>query len=139
MIHMEDIQFKKNYSAFIDPAYAAQLPHNSSQTAQKTGSTESTFAQLLRKSIEESNSQLTFSKHAIQRMDTRQIEVSPQLMAKMNDAVEKAQSKGVKEALILNEGTAFIVNVPSRTVITTMNGGEMKENIFTNIDGAVIL
>lgn len=136
---MDEIQFKKNYSAFIDPAYAVQYSHGTAQKTQKSGSTEGTFAQVLKKSVQESNSQLTFSKHAIQRIDTRQIEVSPQLMAKMNDAVEKAQSKGVKEALILNGGTAFIVNVPSKTVITTMNGGEMKENVFTNIDGAVIL
>ena len=136
---MDDIQFKKNYSAFIDPAYAAQLA-NTDRTARKTGdgAEKGAFARILQQSIEESNAQITFSKHAIQRMDARQIEVSPQLMTKMDDAVGKAESKGVKEALILNGGTAFIVNIPSRTVVTTMNGGEMKDNIFTNIDGAVI-
>lgn len=136
---MNEIQFKKNYSAWIDPAYAARYPQESGSKAQKTGSAESTFAQALRKSVEESDSRLTFSKHAVQRMDARQIEVSPRLVAQMDSAVEKARSKGVKEALILNGETAFIVHVPSKTVVTTMNGGEMKENIFTNIDGAVIL
>ena len=136
---MEDIQFKKNYSVLVDPGYAAQLSGTKTTVqAQKTGS-QNTFAQILQQSIQKSDAQLTFSKHAIQRMDTRQIEMTPQLMAKMDDAVTKAQSKGVKEALILNGSTAFIVNVPSKTVVTTMNGGEMKENIFTNIDGAVIL
>lgn len=136
---MDDIQFKKNYSALISPAYAAQFTKNTTPALQKTGPKEGTFGQMLRNGIQQNNAGLTFSKHAIQRLDTRQIEVSPQLVEKMNDAVDKAQSKGVKEALILNGGTAFIVNIPSRTVITTMNGGEMKENIFTNIDGAVIL
>lgn len=137
---MDDIQFKKNYSAFINPTYATQLA-NTDHTAQKTGegAEKGTFARMLQQSIEASNAQITFSKHAIQRMDARQIEVSPQLMTKMDDAVGKAESKGVKEALILNGGTAFIVNIPSRTVVTTMNGGEMKDSIFTNIDGAVIL
>jgi flagellar operon protein len=135
---MDDIQFKKNYSTYVDPAYATQLSQTKS-VAQKTSGSENTFAQILRENIQKSDTQLTFSKHAVQRMDTRQIEVSPQLMAKMDDAVEKAGSKGVKEALILNGGTAFIVNVPSKTVVTTMSDEEMKENIFTNIDGAVIL
>ena len=143
---MDDIQFKKNYSALIDPAYAAQAA-NASHAAQKAaGSGEKgVFAQMLRQTMEKSSArqtasaQITFSKHAIQRMGARQIEVSPQLMAKMDDAVGKAESKGVKEALILNGGTAFIVNIPSRTVVTTMNGGEMKDSVFTNIDGAVIL
>ena len=137
---MDDIQFRKNYSALIDPAYAPK-PVGTDRAVQKAGGSgeESSFAQMLRKTVEESSAQITFSKHAVQRMDARQIEVSPQLMAKMGDAVEKAESKGVREALILNGATAFIVNVPSRTVVTTMNGGEMKDNIFTNIDGAVIL
>ncbi len=88
---------------------------------------------------QKSGADLTFSKHAMERLGARQIEISPQLVEKMSNAVDKAGSKGVTEALILNGSTAFIVNVPNRTVITSMNNGEMKENIFTNIDGAVIL
>lgn len=137
---MDEIQFKHSYSALIGPAYTAQVA-DADHAAQKTSCSgkNGSFAQMLQQSMEQSSTQITFSKHAIRRMDARQIEVSPQLMEKMDDAVGKAESKGVKEALILNGGTAFIVNVPSRTVVTTMNGGEMKENIFTNIDGAVIL
>lgn len=130
---MQDIQFQKNYSAVVGPA-ALSLQQQKVQTP-GSGKSEKSFSQVLQSQI----SGLTFSKHALQRMDARQIEVSPQLMSQMNDAVEKARSKGVKDALILNGGTAFIVNVPSSTVVTTMNGGEMKESIFTNIDGAVIL
>lgn len=138
MIVMQDIsnniQFQKNYSNLVDPIRTLQ---NQQPKTQETGSSSKSFAQLLKDNI--SAGGLTFSKHALQRMDSRQIAVSPQLMSQMSDAVEKARSKGVKDALILNGGTAFIVNVPSSTVVTTMSGGEMKDNIFTNIDGAVIL
>lgn len=131
---MQDIQFRKNYSALVGPsALQAQQP----KPAGTGGKSNTSFSQVLETTLQ--NSGLTFSKHALQRMDARQITVSPQLVTQMSDAVEKARSKGVREALILNGGTAFIVNVPSSTVVTTMNGGEMKENIFTNIDGAVIL
>lgn len=133
---MEDIQFKKNYSAIIDPGYTAQISQQKTKT-QKTDKNGDTFAQVLQNNIQ--SGKLTFSKHALERMDSRQIKVSPQLLTQMNSAVEKAKGKGVKDALILNGSTAFIVNVPSGTVVTTMNGGEMKENIFTNIDGAVII
>jgi flagellar operon protein len=134
---MENIQFQKNYSALIDPIQTLNTEQPKQQTAQ-TGQTTASFAQILRDTVS-SGSGLTFSKHALQRMDSRQIEVSPQLLSQMSDAVEKARDKGVKDALIFNGSTAFIVNVPSSTVVTTMNGGEMKDNIFTNIDGAVIL
>lgn len=135
---MNDIQFKKNYSALVSPVYTPQTAAATTRTAKKTENVP-TFAGMLQDAVQKSGAGLTFSKHAIQRLDARQIEVSPQLVEKMSDAVDKAGSKGVTEALILNGSTAFIVNVPNRTVVTSMNGGEMKENIFTNIDGAVIL
>ena len=53
--------------------------------------------------------------------------------------MEKAQEKGATNILALDRSLAFIINVPTSKVITTMNQEEMKENIFTNIDGAVIL
>ena len=134
---MENIQFQKSYSALIDPIPALKTEQPKQQTVQ-TEKPAASFAQILRDTVSSGNN-LTFSKHALQRMDSRQIEVSPQLLSQMSNAVEKARDKGVRDALIFNGSTAFIVNIPSSTVVTTMNGGEMKDNIFTNIDGAVIL
>lgn len=135
---MEDIQFKKSYSALVNPNYAVAPVKNNSQQTKETNKISGEFGQLLQQSIDK-NQQLTFSKHALQRMDLRQIAVSPQLVSQISNAVEKAKSKGIKDALILNGQTAFIVNIPSSTVVTTMSGQEMTNNIFTNIDGAVII
>lgn len=136
---MEDIQFQKNYNAFINPTYTVNPSQANTQTqgAGKSNS-NSEFGQLLRQTIQQKQ-QLVFSKHAQQRIDSRQIQISPQLMTQMNNAVEQASGKGIKDALMISGQTAFIVNVPSRTVVTTMSGQEMTNNIFTNIDGAVIL
>ena len=134
---MNNIQFRQNYSALIGPAYPAQ-PGGQEPKTQRTGAQDGSFSQILEQTVQKQGG-LTFSKHALQRMDERQIEVSPERMARMDGAVEKARSKGVRDALILDGSDAFIVNIPSATVVTTMSGGEMKENIFTNIDGAVIL
>ena len=41
--------------------------------------------------------------------------------------------------LVLVDSLAFIVNVPSKTVVTAMDQTETQSNIFTNIDGAVIM
>ncbi|QAT50686.1 flagellar operon protein [Caproiciproducens sp. NJN-50] len=132
---MNDIQFRKNYSAWIGPAYPAQPDGKSPGTKETGAAGKNSFSEVL-KNVQGG---LTFSKHALQRMDARQIEVSPELMEKMNGAAAKAKEKGVRDALMMSGDTAFIVNVPSSTVVTMMSGGEMKENIFTNIDGAVIL
>ena len=72
-------------------------------------------------------------------MEERGIEVTPTLLDRLADSVERAQAKGAVNILALDRNQAFIINVPTARVITTMDQDEMKENIFTNIDGAVIL
>jgi flagellar operon protein len=134
---MEDIQFKKNYSAMISPNYDVSTAKNQ-QSNHSTVQGNSTFGDLFRETLQK-NQTLTFSKHALQRLDSRQIPVSGQLVSQISNAVEKAKSKGIKDALIFNGQTAFIVNIPSSTVVTTMSGREMTDNVFTNIDGAVII
>jgi flagellar operon protein len=81
---------------------------------------------------------LKFSAHAEARLVSRNIALTPELMGKLEKAVAGAASKGARDSLIMTRECAFIVNIPNRTVITAMDGASMKENIFTNIDSAVI-
>lgn len=87
----------------------------------------------------EPQSQIAFSKHAIARAEERGIEVTPELVDQLAGSVERAQAKGVTNVLAFDATRAFIINVPHNRVITTLSQDEMKENIFTNIDGAVLL
>lgn len=84
-------------------------------------------------------STLKFSKHAANRLADRQITLSDSQMARLSDGAQKAGAKGIRESLVLMDQLAFIVNVPSQTVITAMDQTETNENVFTNIDGAVII
>lgn len=83
--------------------------------------------------------QVAFSKHAMARAEERGIEVTPALMGQLADSVERASAKGATNILAFDATRAFIINVPHGRVITTMSQEEMQENIFTNIDGAVLL
>jgi len=83
--------------------------------------------------------ELKFSAHASSRLKSRNIEMTPDIMGKLEKAVEGAQSKGARDSLILvNKDLAFIVNIPNKTVITAMDGESIKDNVFTNIDSTVI-
>ena len=82
---------------------------------------------------------IAFSKHARTRAEERGIEVTPALMGQLADSVERASAKGATNILAFDATRAFIINVPHGRVITTMSQEEMRENIFTNIDGAVLL
>ena len=82
---------------------------------------------------------VAFSKHAKARAEERGIEVTPALMGQLADSVERASAKGATNILAFDSTRAFIINIPPGRVITTMSQEEMQENIFTNIDGAVLL
>ena len=96
------------------------------------------FDKLLQENIIK-QSEVKFSKHAELRLRMRNISLSNEQRQKIDTAVRKAQDKGVKDSLILMDNMAFVVNVKSKTVITAVNNNELKDNVFTNIDGAVIV
>lgn len=83
--------------------------------------------------------ELRFSKHASERLENRKIELSKEDVNKLESAVKKAQEKGIRNSLILMDNRAFIVNIKTGTVITAVDDKNLKENVFTNIDGAVIV
>ncbi len=82
---------------------------------------------------------LKFSAHATQRLNERKIQLDQATMGKVNDALDKAAAKGVEDTLVLTPDAALIVSVKNRTVITAMDRGSLLGNVFTNIDGAVII
>ena len=97
------------------------------------------FGALLQQEIRVAEPAISFSKHAQSRAAERGIEVDDALMDQLADSVERAQAKGATNILAFDATRAFIINVPHGRVITTMSQEEMEENIFTNIDGAVLL
>ena len=82
---------------------------------------------------------LKFSNHAELRLQQRGITFDAKRLAELENAVAKADAKGAKESLILFKDVALIVNVKNRTVVTAMDGNQMKDNVFTQIDSAVVI
>lgn len=111
----------------------------SPKAAERTTGTGSFQVALQQQMSQVEERTVAFSKHAKARAEERGIEVTPHLLERLTDSVERAQAKGATNILALDRSLAFIINVPNSRVITTMSQEEMKENIFTNIDGAVIL
>lgn len=96
------------------------------------------FGQIFsQKSLEETG--LKFSKHASFRMNDRGMAMTEEQMNRLNDGARKAAEKGIKDSLVLVDNMAFIVNVPNNTVVTAMDSTETVENVFTHINGAVIM
>jgi flagellar operon protein len=79
-----------------------------------------------------------FSKHAVQRLERRNLAVDPASLQRLQDGVDRAAGKGARDAVVLVDDTAFVVSVRNRTVITAVGRDQMKDHVFTNIDSAVI-
>ena len=97
------------------------------------------FEEIWRQKTTAADSELRFSKHASSRLADRSIMLSDSQMNRLAEGAKKAGEKGIKESLVMVDQLAFIVNVPNNTVITAMDQSQANENIFTNIDGAVIM
>lgn len=142
---MADIKVGANYQN-INQLVGSRNVNNPGQVTQNTGVTKigADFGTLLQEQLDKNSGAdkrqgIQFSKHAQERVLQRGIELTPELMDDLNSAVKKADAKGAKDVVIFDSLNAFIVNVPNKTVVTTMSGNEMRDNVFTNIDGAVIL
>ncbi len=97
------------------------------------------FAEALKQKIEEKQG-VEFSKHAMQRLSERSIDItSDNTLERLNKGVEIAAEKGSNESLVLVGNNAFVVSVKNNKVITTVSQEELKGNIFTNIDSTVIM
>ncbi|MBO6133076.1 MAG: flagellar protein [Lachnospiraceae bacterium] len=81
---------------------------------------------------------LHFSKHAAQRLFDRNIALSSSQLMRLTEGTDRAGSKGINDTLVMVDNLAFIVNTPTSTVVTAMDASESTNNVFSNIDGAVI-
>ncbi|MBD3264165.1 MAG: flagellar protein [Candidatus Omnitrophica bacterium] len=83
--------------------------------------------------------EIKFSGHALDRIQRRDIVIDDGKLGKLKEAVSKADSKGARSSLVLMDDLALIVSIQNRTVITAIDGSNIKENVFTNIDSAIIV
>jgi flagellar operon protein len=108
--------------------------NNSEVTSKKLGrEAASSFDAIFKEELEK----VKFSNHALKRLESRNIQLSDNDLSKIQNAVEKAEAKGSKDSLVMMDKTAFIVNIPNKTVVTAIEVANSNENVFTNIDSVV--
>lgn len=95
---------------------------------------EGAFDKILQEQLKE----LKFSKHAQDRLSSRNIQLNETDMSNLQQAVSRAEEKGSQDSLVLLRDLAFIVSVRNRTVVTAIDGEHLRDNVFTNIDSAVV-
>lgn len=112
----------------------AQRGQQTSETKKSSGAFKDVLASQL-----SNGGEVTFSKHAEQRLHSRGISLSSDMKARLSAAIDKASAKGSRETLVLSDSTAFVVAVKNRTVVTVFDMENLREGVVTSIDSAVIL
>ena len=109
------------------------------QTKVEPKSGKESFENYLRPAIENTNKGIKISKHAEQRIQQRNLQINEQQWSQLGEKLAEARRKGLNDSLVLMDDAALIVNAKNNTVITAMDKSEASSQIFTNINGAIIL
>lgn len=122
----------------IEQAQDAYLQDAKKVNRQSSVSNQTSFRQILER-VSNRNDTVSFSRHANERLSSRNIRLNEEQMQRLNEGVKQAKEKSIQESLVMMDNIAFIVNVKNNTVITAMDQNTNDSNVFTNIDGAVIV
>ena len=131
---MDSMIYNKMLHTHIYTGTSGEPPK--SRPREKTN--DNAFKELLEQRLKE-ESQVSFSKHAMERVVERGVDVSSEKLDRLNEGVRMAEEKGLREPLILLGTTAFVVNVKNNKVVTVVNEDSLKGTVFTNIDGTVMI
>jgi len=116
----------------VGPAQPAATPAAGTTGAQAPSGPS--FQELLDKQT----SSLQFSRHALQRLQQRGIQLDQPTLGRLTEGVQRAAGKGSRDSVVFVDGTAYVVSVANNTVITAVGSEHMRQQVFTNIDSAVI-
>ncbi len=123
------------------PYHTAPIIKGSKYNEQKPNQKASSanFAETFRQCLQQEGKNLTISKHAKERLQQRSIHIEPDMWAKVEERLTEARRMGVKDSLILLDNAALIASAKNNVVITAMDRNEAVSQIFTNINGTIII
>ncbi|MDI6716441.1 MAG: TIGR02530 family flagellar biosynthesis protein [Actinomycetota bacterium] len=121
---------------FVPPAPIRPIDKPASGQSQVSKTQGKSFKDIL---ADEIGKGLKFSAHAKARLEARNIKLTESQLNRIYSGVDKAASKGARESLVLVDNLALVVSIKNRTVITAVDDKNIKENVFTNIDSAVVM
>nr|WP_302819951.1 TIGR02530 family flagellar biosynthesis protein [Ruthenibacterium lactatiformans] len=127
------IRGRMNFPVTTGNAIVPQQIQPQALQDEKAGSFQKVLEQTVQKQ------ELSFSKHAAERVAERDIELSTSGLERLNEGLKIAREKGLADALIMMDGSAFIISAKNSMVITALKDQELKGRAITNIDGTVIL
>ena len=138
------MEIKNNIYSSIEQITGQYLNQKTKESTDAAAMQGMSFEDVLRQQWKKNDNSvaggsLKVSKHAGERLRQRNITLSDEQMIRLQNGARKAEEKGIKESLVIMDSLSFIVNTKNNTVITAMEQSGDTDNVYTNIDGAVII
>ena len=138
------MEIKNNIYSSIEQITGQYLNQKTKESTDAAAMQGMSFEDVLRQQWKKNDNSVTdgslkFSEHAGERLRQRNITLSDEQMIRLQNGARKAEEKGIKESLVIMDSLSFIVNTKNNTVITAMEQSGDTDNVYTNIDGAVII
>ena len=138
------MEIKNNIYSSIEQITGQYLNQKTKESTDAAAMQGMSFEDVLRQQWKKNDNSVTdgslkFSKHTGERLRQRNITLSDEQMIRLQNGARKAEEKGIKESLVIMDSLSFIVNTKNNTVITAMEQSGDTDNVYTNIDGAVII
>ncbi|MFK7846919.1 MAG: TIGR02530 family flagellar biosynthesis protein [Rhodothermales bacterium] len=124
------------------PAVHEQVKQKTLSPLQKSTQRTTRFDQTLEKAqqgIEQQEQVVRLSAHAVHRLEERNISLTSQERTDLGQAITRLSDKGARNALIVRDDAAFVVNVPNRTLVTAISQQELQQRVFTQIDSTMLI
>ena len=81
---------------------------------------------------------LQLSEHALKRVEQRQLSLDGDQLDRLQRAMDTLSQRGSRQSLVMLDQVAYVVHVPSHTVVTAVQPDQSKERVFTQIDSVLI-
>ncbi len=81
---------------------------------------------------------LSFSDHAMKRVEQRQIPLDGEQLDRLGKAMDTLSQRGSRQSLVMLDQYAYVVHPPSHTVVTAVEPDQSKERVFSQIDSVLI-
>lgn len=116
-----------------------QMQHHPLQLPKSKRSSAAKPSQSFQQVLNQQTEGLKLSKHAKTRLHERNIHIQEKQWQNISSKVTEAKSKGITDSLVLTEDAALVVSTQNQTVITAMGRKEAASQIFTNINGTIVM
>jgi flagellar operon protein len=113
-------------------------PAAAGAAAETANRPDSAAGAAFQQALQQAGQGVQLSRHAQKRVDSRDLNLDPARLSRLNTAISRAAEKGSRNSVVMLDGLAVVVDVNQRTVVTAMNTQQGKERVFTNIDSVVI-